>query len=199
MDAAGVNRPLVKGAAFLGIFKYLKIRSHEGKALARVREALSPETARALDRKVFAIANYPYPVFIDFIRTIDRVLGRGDLAVCAELGAFAAHLDIESIYEIYKKRARPQDLSRDGTVIWKSYYSNAGNMKAESVLPERTVVRIYDFPAMDPAHCRLMAGWMNQALSESGARIVETLHETVCCSRGGAFHEFSCRWKPPDS
>lgn len=188
--------PSVKGTAFLGIFKYLKERPEGVELLKKVIAALAPGMRNIFERKIFAVADYPYPVFVAFLHQVDRIAGSGDLGLCRELGRFTAHLDIESVYLLYKKRARPEDLARDSAVIWRSYYSNAGTMKTEDISPEHTVVRIYDFPAMDPAHCRLMEGWMSQAMIEAGAEVVKELVEVKCPSRGGPYHEFVGSWRP---
>jgi hypothetical protein len=194
-DQIGAAPPLVKGTAFLGIFRYLKARPDGAQLLPKVIGALPPEIRKHFEHKIFAVADYPYPVFVAFIRQVDKTAGRGDLALCRELGKHSAKLDIESVYMLYKKRAKPEDLSRDSGVIWKSYYANAGTMKTEDISPEHTVVRIYDFPTMDPAHCRLMEGWMTQAMIEAGASPLEELREVKCTSSGGPYHEFVGSWR----
>jgi hypothetical protein len=195
-DRVATAAPLAKGTAFLGVFKYLKSRPSGEEILKKVMATLAPEIRKHFERKVFAVADYPYPVFIAFLRQVDQTAGKGDLTLCRELGKFSAHLDIESVYNLYKKRAKPEDLSRDSSVIWKSYYTNAGTMKTEDISPEHTVVRIYDFPTMDPAHCRLMEGWMTQAMIEAGAMALTELREVKCPSSGGPYHEFIGSWRP---
>jgi hypothetical protein len=61
---------------------------------------------------------------------------------------------------------------------------------------ENTVLRIYDFPGMDKAHCMLMEAWMIAAMDVIGVRVLPDAHETVCMSEGGPYHEFWCRWEP---
>jgi hypothetical protein len=66
-------------------------------------------------------------------------------------------------------------------------------MEAVAWEPARTVLRIHDFPRMDPAHCQLMAGWMMQSMRTIGATVLDA-SESECTSRGGPYHEFVCRW-----
>lgn len=190
---------LVKGIAFLGIFKYLKTQAQGEAWLGQVMDTLSPAAQQVCRRKLIAVGDYPYPVFINFLRTVDQVAGRGDLALCRHLGVLAATRDIASVYNLYKRRASPADLLRDGPILWKSYYQNAGRFQTLDASPEHTVMRILDFPQMDPAHCRLMEGWISQALVEGGAAWLEELREVRCVSKGDPYHEFVGRWKPPAS
>jgi hypothetical protein len=196
LNPAGAET-MVKGVAFLGILKYIKTLPGGEALLPKVIAALSPEAKQICQRKVIAVVDYPYPVFISFLRAADQVAGQGDLSMCRELGVYAAKRDIESVYNIYKKRARPADLFRDGLILWKSYYQNAGQFQTVEAAPERTVMRILDFPHMDAAHCRLMEGWISQALAETGAVWIEEPREVRCASKGDPYHEFIGSWKSP--
>jgi len=195
---AGIDptgEPLAKGTAFLGILKYIKTQPNGEALLEKVLGQLSAGSQAILRRKVIAIGDYSYAAFVELLRKADQVLGRGDLALCRTLGKYTATRDVQSIYNLYKKQAKPEDLMRDGAVIWKSYYQNAGTFKTEDSSPDHILVRIIDFPRMDPAHCRLMEGWMTQAVQESGGVWIEELREVQCMSRGGPYHEFTGRWK----
>lgn len=190
---------LVKGTALLGAIKFVKTQVRGETLLGKLMEGLRPEEAAVFKRKIIAIGDYPYPLFIDLIRLIDKLVGKGDLSVCRKLGLFSAKRDYESVYNLYKQSPRPEDLFRDAGVIWRSYYTNAGEMKAEDVSFDRLEIRILNFPKMDPAHCKLMEGWMIQALTESGGRWVEEIRETQCPSRGGEFHQFVGKWRRTDA
>jgi hypothetical protein len=185
----------VKGTAFLGTLKFLKTQPRGEALLEKILGQLPPEHLKIFKRKIIAIGNYPYPLFIDIIRQADRLLGKGDFAVCKKMGVFSAKRDYESIYNLYKQSPRPEDLFRDANVIWRSYYENAGEMKAQDISQDHLEIRIVNFPNMDPAHCKLMEGWMAQALIESGGRWVEELREDRCNSRGDEFHSFVGKWR----
>ncbi|HUT53911.1 MAG TPA: hypothetical protein VM658_11025 [bacterium] len=191
-DSAG---PLAKGTAFLGVFKFLKSRPGGDELLAKALASLPPQAAQVCTKKVVTIQNYPYLAFTQFLRAADKIAGTGNLALCKDIGAYAATRDIESFRKLNNFQIRPRDLIRDCGVYWKSYYENAGHMKTEDPSPENTVLRIHDFPGMDPAHCRLMEGWMGRAMIEAGAVWIEELRETKCASRGHPYHEFYCRWR----
>ena len=72
------------------------------------------------------------------------------------------------------------------------YTDGCGYMEAVDVRQERTVLRITGFPEMDPAHCRMMEGWMIAAMDVIGARVLPGAKETACMTEGAPYHEFSC-------
>jgi hypothetical protein len=186
-----------KGISFLGVFKFIKTRPQGEDLLEKVLAALSAAAAGVCRKKVISVGDYPYPMFAEFLRTVDIIAGKGDLSLCRDLGVFTAIRDFEFLLQSTSSRLqlKPADLFRDCNRYWKSYYTNAGYMKAESSSPDNAVIRIYDFPAMDRAHCRLMEGWMDQAMVLAGAVWTETFREVFCTSLGDPYHEFTGKWK----
>lgn len=196
MPAASTDAgPQVKGTALIVFLKYLKTQP-ENKALRGKILADLPEPAgQVFRKKIVAVADYPYSVFVAYLRAIDRVLGKGDLAVCRKLGEYLATQNLQIVSDMFKRRPRPEDLVLVGDVFWKNYHLQSGAMKVEDSSSDHSVIRIYDFPQMDPAHCRLMEGWFSRALVEVGGIWVEEVHETRCVSRGDPCHEFVGRWR----
>jgi len=193
--------PEVRGTAFLGILKFIKLQRQPDALFKQVLEGLPPEAQKVCSRKFIAVVDYPYQVFIQLLRTVDKVLGTGSLELCRELGRFAGVRDFESLREMMPNfHIKPRDLFRDCNTYWQSYYLRAGEMKAESA-DHQCVLRIDGFEQMDPAHCRLMEGWMAQALVEAGGSWLREIRETRCAANGAPFHEFGGEWeetKPGD-
>jgi predicted hydrocarbon binding protein len=189
------NEPMVKGASLIGFFKYVKELKDEEAILEKVLDALPQGSADICRHKVIAVADYPYSLFVDFIRAIDKVIGVGDLSVCEILGRYAASRDIQAFIETFKSEVKPQDLFRAADIMWKSYHINSGAIEAEDTSPDNSVIRICNFPRMDPAHCRLMEGYLSHAMIEIGGSWTEDVHEVKCCSRGDPYHEFQGKWK----
>jgi hypothetical protein len=194
-DPKKPGQPLVKGAALLGFIKHIKSQSMGKEMLEKVIAALPEESREVCKRRVVAVAEYPYSVFYSFIRTADQTLGRGDFAYCKELGRATATRDIQGLGQLFQRKAKTEDLFRAGDVYWKSYHINSGYWKVEDLNPDKTVVRIYEFPTMDTAHCRLMEGWMTQALTETGVQVFGEIKEFQCMSKGAPYHEFAGSWK----
>ncbi len=194
-NTTSTGEPKVKGAALIGVIKYVKGQPRGEELLESLFASLPSERQPLFKKKVLTIAEYHYGVFVDFLKTMDKLLGSGDLSLCREFGRFAATQDFQYIYNMYKKRANPKDLRRDSSVVWKSYYVNAGRMETDNSLPGHLVIRIHDFPEMGPAHCRLMEGWISQAVVETRGSWIEEVHEVKCNSKGDPHHEFVGRWK----
>jgi hypothetical protein len=188
-------KPLAKGTAFLGVFKYIKQRPDGKKFMEELPGLVSPDTSKVLSRKIISILEYPYGSFVEFLRLVDKKMGRGDFLLCREIGKFSAAIDMSTIYKTFQQKAHPEYLSRHSDLIWKSYYTNAGRMQTDDISPDHSIIRIYDFPQMDQAHCRLMEGWMHQAMVETGATWVEDIREVKCMSRKDPYHEFAGKWQ----
>jgi len=194
-DSAGKDIPRVKGASLLGFFKYVKEQPEGEQKMARVLATMPAESAGECRKKVIAVAEYPYRVFVDYIRACDRVLGRGDLAVCRQLGEFAAMHDVRSFLKMVKTEPEPGDVFRAASLLWKNYHLHSGRLQVEDATPEHSLLRIHDFPQMDPAHCRLMEGYFTSGLRELQREVLEEFHETRCPSRGDPYHEFAGKWR----
>jgi len=185
----------IRGMAFLGAARYVKHTYGEA-MLQRIVDAAPQATRTTFAKRINGLGLQPYESFIGLLRSVDFHLGTGDLQYCRTLGDLAARHDLHTIFQGYAIRPSPEDMIRACTPIWGMYTDNAGAMEAVDTRPERTILRISGFPDMDPAHCRLMEGWMIAAMDVVGARILPGACETECQSEGGRYHEFSCRWEP---
>lgn len=184
----------VRGTGFLGLVRYIR-ETRGASDLARVIEDSGPATRAVFSERIRKLSFYPYEAYAAFLRSADRHLGKGDLQLCATLGQEAGRRDLSSVFEFFTRLYGPERLIKSCTRVWAHYYQGAGRMEALAWEPDRTVLRIVDFPEMDPAHCKLMEGWMWRAMEIIGAQVVEGW-ESTCTSRGGDHHEFVCRWRP---
>lgn len=187
--------PMVMGASLLGFFKFLKDQPDGGGKLERVLAVLPAASAAECRKKVIAIAEYPYPVFADFLRACDKALGAGDLTYCRRLGAYAGARDVQVLIKMAKNQPTPADVIALSGMFWKNYHLHSGEFRFEDVTPDHTVFRITGFPQMHPAHCRLLEGYFTQALQELKRQVVEPFHETRCMSQGAPDHEFVGKWR----
>lgn len=191
--AVEVSGAMVRGTAFLGLIAY--IRDTRGPdALSRVVQAAGAETQAAFSERIRKLGWYPYGAYARFLRAADAELGKGDLSFCEKLGTEASRRDLNTVFAFFTRLYGPERLVRSCTRVWLHYYRDAGHMQAVSWDPDDTVLRIHDFPEMDPGHCRLMVGWMWRAMDLVGGRVI-TGSETLCTSSGGPYHEFTCRWR----
>lgn len=181
--------------AFLGLIRHVRSTYGE-KRLASLLEDAPAATQLACSDRIRPKGWYPYAGFAGFLKAVDGSLGEGDRALARRLGAEAARMDLETTFGQLQSKGDPEALIRACTLVWSSYYRDAGVMNAVEWKPERTLLRIEGFPAMSPEHCALMEGWMIEAMGMIGARVHEGARETVCAGDGGPYHEFSCSWSP---
>jgi hypothetical protein len=187
------EEPLTSGKAFLGLIRYVK----DQRGLPWLSDVIAgaPAPTRQVFQDPIRIMNwYPYRAYTGFLRALDRALGTGDGKVCRDLGAAAGKRDLGTVFRVYVALASAERLIRSCAKVWASYYRNAGRMEAIAWESTRTTLRIYDFPAMDTHHCRLMEGWMIATMDTIGFRVNEDAEEARCPSRGDPYHEFRCTW-----
>ncbi len=185
----------MRGMAFLGTARYVK-RAYGGEMLDKIVADAGPETQKTFSKRIDGLGLHPYEAFVGLLRSADRRLGTGDLSFCRTIGEMAARNDLETIFRVYAVRPAPAKMIEACTPIWGMYTEGCGYMEAIDVRPEHTVLRITEFPDMDPAHCRLMEGWMIAAMDVIGVRVLPGAGETECMHDGGRYHEFSCEWEP---
>jgi hypothetical protein len=181
--------------AFLGTARF--VRQTQGPTmLARIVADAGPAAQRTFEKKISGLALYPYDAFSGFLRSADKHLGTGDFSYCRKIGDMAARHDLETIFKVYAVKPSVENMIRGCTPIWGMYTDGCGYMEAIDVRQESTVLRITGFADMDPAHCRMMEGWMIAAMDVIGARVLPGARESMCMSDGAAHHEFACQWEP---
>jgi hypothetical protein len=189
-----LQNPEVSGKAFLGVIRHVK--DTRGRPfLEKVVDASGEATRRVFADAIRATDWHPYEAYAAFLRELERSMGKGDPGFGRELGVVAGRRDLGSIFRVYVALASPERLIRACSKVWPSYYRNAGSMEAIAWEPTDTRLRITGFRAMEPAHCRLMEGWMISTMATIGFRASDDARETRCASQGAAFHEFVCTWK----
>jgi len=180
--------------AFLGVIKALRGSvgaERIGTLVAQWGDELRTALARRIDKGEW----YPYAAFAQLLAGADAEIGDGKGSLCVELGHAAAKNDLSGgAFAVLRMLASPRHLIGSCERVWPRYYRDAGRMEAVSTLPERTVLRIHDFPTMAPEHCRMMEGWMISAMSILGATVMPGARESRCTSLGAPYHEFTCAW-----
>jgi hypothetical protein len=185
--------PRARGRALLGPLRHVKERHGKAALDALIAEA-PPALAAVLAKRIAQGVWYPYAAYVALLRTIDRRFGTGDLSYCRALGEWAGNEDLGSMFKIYKMLASPERLIKSSKLVWPQYYE-LGEMSAVSTLPTDTRLCITNAVTMDPAHCRLMEGWMIGTMRQIGCRVHPGAREVMCTSTGGARHEFACTWE----
>lgn len=151
--------PSIKGFAIRGILKYFK-ETHPDRR-RQALNGLTDETKRQLERPVIASQMYPYNTFVDLVRTVDRVAGKGNLSLCEEMGDFAARNDITGIFKVMTSILSPRVMLQRGHMIWKKY-CDTGRFVTSRAAGNQFEVQLLEFSQIDESHCRLINGWLRR-------------------------------------
>lgn len=183
-------------AAFLGTvygaaLEFTKQR-YGGEAPRRCLEMLDPEDRAVLDR-IVPTGTYPAEPILRFHRAVDDIYGQGDLALCREIGRFAAQWSLSTFLKFTLRFRGPYWLFDKATAVWKGYYGS-GRWELERVDPCGLRGRLYDCEVVDRAFCLRIQGFLRGASEMTGAKAVR-IYEPHCRVRGAAHCEFRGEWE----
>lgn len=151
----------VKGVPILGLIKFIKKDQQD--ILSKIITILPPETRKYMDEHIIQSAWYPYQLYTDLLRALDKVTGKGDLSYCIEQGRLAAKHDLSTIYRIFLTFSGPKMWQTRSMSVWSSYFDTG---QAVISIPSKTesLFTISDFPDIDLAHVKSVQGWNEQFL-----------------------------------
>lgn len=174
----------IKGSAVTARVRYVR-ESYGEPGVRRLKESLSPESRQRIDEKVMPHDWVPLPMFIELCTEIDRLYGRGDLALCRELGRYAAKVNLPTLYRIFYALGSPRFIVSRAIRVWGVHY-DSGRIDAtfeEKPPLERVTLTLRNFAEPHPVHCLSVLGWVERSVELSGGEISDA-SETTCRSRG---------------
>lgn len=177
----GVN---VKGSAITARLRYVRDLYGEP-GVRRIKESLAPEHRALIDAKVMPHDWVPFDLFTELSLEIDRMYGRGDLALCRELGRHAAKVNLTTLYKIFFALGSPRFIVGRAVRVWDVHYDSGRiDAKFEERPPnDHVTLTLRDFATPHRAHCLSVLGWAERSVELSGG-IVSTAEETTCRTRG---------------
>jgi hypothetical protein len=149
----------VKGVALLGVIKFIK-KNHKD-VLSKVVDALPPESGKYMQEHLLVTEWYPYKIYTDLLRALDKVIGKGDLSTCIEQGRLSAKHDLSTVFKMFLNFSSVQSMLSRVMVAWTSYY-DTGKIEIPSLTDKEATYFIKDFPEIDMVHVKNVQGWMEQ-------------------------------------
>lgn len=171
----------VKGLVLKSRVEYVQKSFGDG-GWDRVMAALAPEARAALKDGVLVSSWYPISVYVKMLCSIDQTFGKGDLALCREMGRYAAQVALSGVHKSFYREKDVQFVNRMTPVIWKQYY-DSGEMTTESAGRGRAIIRIRGFAEPHPALCQATLGWLEGANKTWGIEGVKV--EEITCQADG--------------
>ncbi len=180
----------IKGFAIRGLLKSTK---EAGWSIPDLLAAMPSDRRATFDQPIVASAWYPYEAFAALGRAIEKVHGKGDLAVVREFGRRGAVRDLGTTFRIISAITSLEFFLNRLQILW-SKYTDAGRMQLVELKDKRFLVQLQDFPGIDATHCASTEGWiegMGVAMGASGMKA----RQTRCVHRGDALCEFEGTWQ----
>jgi hypothetical protein len=170
----------VKGSAILARLRFIRERYGEAQ-VQRVLRSLAPAHREILDARVLPQDWVPFDLFVDLNVTADEAFGRGDLALCYEMGRYSAEINLPTLYRLFYRLGNPQFIFRKAARLWRVHYDTGSMVPIEE--PGVLRLRIEGFEPPHRAHCLSVMGWATKSYELSGGVLGEYAEER-CRTRG---------------
>jgi hypothetical protein len=191
----------VRGTTFLGTLDFVR-QSYGEEALARTLAALSESTRSCFGENGRALLPgvwYEASALSELTRTIDSLLGSGDLALARAAGKYVAFTDVNRFFKWLFRLTGPNVVFARAGAVWNNYYDQ-GTYVFEGSQAGRASIRIEGWHAADEILCKRLEGWIERAFELTIGDtprpvIVETHHQaTAPGETRGPFCRFEARW-----
>jgi len=179
------KEPLERGSGLIALRIYIQKR-YGTVGEKEILSKLPEDTVKVYNE---AITHEWYPVRHTRI-LLDALYEKSgkDDSVILEVAAAQAQTDVKGIVRFLVLFATPHQLVKRSSKLW-SQYVNAGKMRYEK-LASRSCEIIREGYSNGPLDCLMVAGFMKELASFTGAKNVEVT-ETECVEKGAK----ACRWK----
>lgn len=164
--------PKVKGSTIVPRLEYIK---QKGGNLEKILAKINPDFAAELKKGILINQWYDFNGYLEFSRSIDQVLGTGDLSVVVDMARYSAKYAAQGVYKMFYKIGSPEWTMKMGLLVWKQYYDTG---KARSIIEKvehgkSGRVCIEDFPIsgeLAPVFWKVLCGWLEGSLELSGGK-----------------------------
>jgi hypothetical protein len=165
----------------------LFVRAQGDDAWPRVLEQLQAATREAATVGFLETRWYPIDMLIDLSCTADRVLGKGDVALCHQMGRFSCNITLNTVHRLLLKFGNLGHLVDRAATAWRVQF-DTGEFIVHEKSRDLYVFELRGVPEPHRAHCSAITGWMERAAELSGEDDLE--HEEKCRASGDAY----CLW-----
>ncbi len=119
----------IKGSAVTARLRFVRELYGEP-GVRRVKEAVRPEHRAVIEGRVMPHEWVSFDLFVDLSTEIDRLYGKGDLALCREMGRFAAKVNLPTLYRIFYALGSPSFIISRAVRVWDVHY-DSGRITAD--------------------------------------------------------------------
>jgi hypothetical protein len=182
----------VKGTALISRCSWV-VSNHGKSAFEKVLQQLADqEQATELRRGALQHRWYPFELYIDLNRCIDRVCGKGDGALYRKIAGSVALNDLNTVYRLFFRFANRTLLLRQADTLFRQY-NDSGHLMVHKIAQGHIQLELRDFETPHQIHCESLAGWLHRCAEMTGAKDVKVEH-TSCRAAGAAQCHFEVTW-----
>lgn len=181
-----------RGIAFLAAIKYINDK-YGNDGFLKVLESLSPEDKEVITGKLNPVTLYPMKAYIGLLSAADKIFGKGDYALCGDIGRFEAGETFSGLYKVFLEVGNPQAVIRKASLAWRTLH-DAGDLEIEQSNDKYVRGKITNFPDSHKAFCNVLLGYFSKVLEMSGAKNLD-VKETKCRVNGDDCCEFELKWE----
>lgn len=187
-----INTPSIKGQSFNILKKFVAERCGD-QALVKVFQHLEAGDRELISTVILDISWQPEQSFLNFLNTVDKVLGRGDYALCRKIGIYSAKESVSKFYKIFIRFGDPGFVIEHAGNFW-SQIHNHGRLEVRKSSPVSALATVYDFKIPHKAFCHYLEGYFQGVLEMSGAKNI-LITEIKCVCDGDDCCEFAGEWR----
>ena len=182
----------VKGSALTSRILWVELQQGQ-KGMERLLHQVTPELRKEIETGLSKAKWYPFEQFVELNVAIDRLYGKGDLALVRELGRAGADANLTTIYRLFFKLGSVHWILGRAVRLWSAHY-DSGFCEIATRGPKAAVMRIRGFSTPHQAHCLSVMGWTERSIELSGGKrpIVE---ESLCRTRGDELCQLDITWE----
>ena len=158
----------------------------------RLLHEVSPELRESLELGVNKAAWYPFEQFVELNAVLDRLYGKGDLALVKELGRHGADANLTTIYRLFYKVGTTHWILGRAVRLWSAHY-DSGFLEVLTRGPRTAVLRVRGFATPERVHCLSVMGWCERSIELSGGKRVRVT-EPLCRTRGDELCQIEVAW-----
>jgi hypothetical protein len=181
----------VRGSVLMARLRWL-VEKHGEKAYDETLADLAPAHAEAI-RMALPTTWVPFDAYIAICVAMDKRYGKGDLALCRELGRYSASANLPTLYRVFYKLGTVPYIMSKSAAVWSEHYDSGSARFVEHAKGDLSII-VENFETPHKAHCLAVLGWIEESVRISGAQML-TAAEIRCRTNGDAYCEFRGRYE----
>ena len=182
----------VRSPAILARLQWV-VEHHGEAAFDATLGAMAPGLAAEIRGVVDPTQWVSFDAYVSLSVAIDARYGKGDLALCRELGRYSSRVNLPTLYRIFYQFGSVRFILSKATAVWSEHY-DSGRASARDVGPKEVAILVEDFATPHAVHCLSVLGWIESTVTISGARLVSA-EEVACRRRGDEACELRVRYE----